>query len=125
MTTACMEWAGLKKFGYGYITLATGKRGGRKVRVHRHMWELWYGPIPAGLMVLHDCDNRACYRPDHLHLGTQKKNMEEKMARGRHRNHNAGKTRCKWGHEFTGGNTLLRPIGRECRTCKQARKRAA
>lgn len=32
--------------------------------------------------------------------------------------HNATKTKCKHGHEFTPENTLTTPTGRQCRRCK-------
>jgi hypothetical protein len=32
--------------------------------------------------------------------------------------HNGAKDACKWGHEFTEANTITRPDGRQCRTCK-------
>ena len=43
------------------------------------------GPIPAGMQVLHRCDNPPCVRPDHLFLGTNKDNVDDKMAKGRHK----------------------------------------
>jgi hypothetical protein len=36
-----------------------------KIRKAHHVaWELAYGPIPAGLEVLHTCDRTLCVRPD-------------------------------------------------------------
>jgi len=49
-------------------------------------WFLEHGEWPtAGLQVLHRCDTPACVRPDHLFLGTQRNNMADKLAKGRHR----------------------------------------
>jgi hypothetical protein len=36
-----------------------------------------------GKVVMHSCDNRACINPDHLVLGTQQSNCQDKLAKGR------------------------------------------
>lgn len=43
------------------------------------------GQIPDGLLVLHSCDNPRCVNPGHLEVGTQQKNIEDCVARGRHK----------------------------------------
>lgn len=49
----CWEWtASLHKFGYGWLTI-----DGRREVAHRVSYGLNVGPIPAGLHVLHECDN--------------------------------------------------------------------
>lgn len=40
---------------------------------HRVAYELWKGPIPTGMYVLHKCRNK-CVNPEHLEVGTAKKN---------------------------------------------------
>ena len=52
-------------------------------RAHRVSYELFKGPIPAGLHILHRCDTPACVNPAHLRAGTVKENMAEREARGR------------------------------------------
>lgn len=75
----CWEWtASCYTTGYGCFC-----PNQNKVPAHRYMWELVNGPIPDGLWVLHDCDNRICVRPDHLHLGTRRDNIDEAMSRKR------------------------------------------
>ncbi len=52
------------------------------------------GPIPAGDMVLHKCDNPPCVNPDHLFLGNALINRRDCLAKGRTaRGELSGKTR--------------------------------
>lgn len=50
---------------------------------HRVSWELFRGPIPNKLFVLHKCDNKNCINPDHLFLGTAKDNIHDCIRKGR------------------------------------------
>ena len=51
---------------------------------HRTAYRLANGrPIPAGLMVLHSCDNPPCCNPGHLRTGTMSDNMRDMYAHGR------------------------------------------
>ncbi len=84
---ACWLWVGsTNPDGYGTFH--------RKphVSAHRFAWEIHNGPIPPGLSILHTCDVRACVRPVHLFLGTQKDNMQDAAAKGRTRNHHTSRT---------------------------------
>ena len=75
----CVVWSGYRHGGrYGRVR--TGKT---KVGAHRVAWELVHGLIPAGLFVLHRCDNPPCVRIDHLFLGTPADNMRDMMEKGR------------------------------------------
>lgn len=49
---------------------------------HRLAYEVWVGPIPDGLKVMHACDRGCCIEPAHLMIGTQAENMQDKVARG-------------------------------------------
>lgn len=66
--------------GNGYREL---RRDGRQQYAHRLAWEDAHGPIPAGMKVLHHCDNPPCSNVDHLFLGTQADNMADMKAKGR------------------------------------------
>jgi hypothetical protein len=85
----CWPWTGNLHPGSGYGRFWLN---GRLWRAHRIAYELTYGPIPAGLMVCHTCDNPPCCRPEHLFPGTSLVNMQDKMAKGR------GNTGVKNGH---------------------------
>lgn len=78
----CWLWTGaLHTTGYG--VLGRGRRGEGLVRAHRLAWELVFGPVPAGLLVCHECDVRACCNPGHLFLGTYVDNMQDMSAKDR------------------------------------------
>lgn len=77
----CWEWTGTTAADGGYGQIHEGGKGSKRhLRAHRYAWFLANGPIPAGLCVLHRCDNPACVRPSHLELGTRAKNNYD-MAR--------------------------------------------
>ena len=75
----CWEWTAWKNNkGYGQIG-----EGGKLKLAHRISWRLVYGAIPAGMKVLHRCDNPACVNPNHLFLGSQQDNISDMMAKSR------------------------------------------
>ncbi len=81
-TGDCWVWQGaLNLDRYGRFML-----NGKYVAAHRFSYLSFVGPIPEDKpCILHDCDNPPCVNPLHLHPGTHKQNMEEMVARGRHR----------------------------------------
>ena len=77
----CWEISGAES-GKGYVAFGfKGKQG----LAHRVAYEIFIGPIPEGLFVLHRCDNRKCANPKHLFLGTHDDNMQDMDSKGRRR----------------------------------------
>lgn len=76
----CWIWnGGLTKKGYGQFH----SKKIEESRAHRVAWLIVYGPIPKGLHVCHKCDIRSCVNPDHLFLGTNQDNVNDKVAKNR------------------------------------------
>jgi hypothetical protein len=77
--TGCWLWTGPLGTG-GYAVFNS-----RKVdqRAHRASYQLYKGPIPKGMKILHSCDTPSCVNPAHLRAGTQKENAADRQSRGR------------------------------------------
>jgi hypothetical protein len=78
----CWPWIGatFTESGYGMIQDRTTTLG-----AHRAVWASINGPIPAGHIIMHTCDNRPCCNPAHLKLGTYRENTLDMIAKGRGR----------------------------------------
>ena len=75
----CWNWtAGKRRNGYGIF-----RYKGKLACAHRVSYEIEYGSILDELCVLHKCDNTGCVNPDHLFLGTQLDNMQDKVKKNR------------------------------------------
>lgn len=78
--SGCWLWlAWLDKDGYGNFRWSTNKN----VRAHVAAHELFKGPVPAGIVVRHTCDNPPCVNPEHILLGTDLENVHDRVRRGR------------------------------------------
>jgi hypothetical protein len=116
----CWEWQGprLPK-GYGYLS-ARGRAGCEYA--HRIAWEITNGAIPAGVFVLHHCDNPPCCNPAHLWLGTSGDNNRDAVRKGRQ--WKIAKTHCLRGHRYRPETTRLGSKGeRLCLVCQRAYRR--
>ena len=90
----CWLFTGSNHHGYGKIwTNRTGNpsdEGYYNQRptkpAHRVAYELWVGPIPEGMVIMHLCDNPPCCNPDHLRPGTYVDNMQDCSKKGRTNN---------------------------------------
>jgi hypothetical protein len=75
----CWEWIGPRTDrGYGHLVINKKNK-----RAHRVAYELAVGPIPAGLVVMHRCDNPPCCNPAHLSVGTVAENNADAARKGR------------------------------------------
>jgi hypothetical protein len=85
--------------------------------IHQLVAEAFLGPRPLGESVRHLDDVKADNQAQNLAYGTRSENELDKTRNGL--NHNANKTRCPQGHEYTSENTYLVPStgGRMCRVC--------
>ena len=80
-TRGCWFWIGSKNtHGYGQMSLRGEVRG-----AHRISYEIYVGPIPAGMCVCHSCDRPECVKPGHLFLGTHSDNIQDMLRKGRHK----------------------------------------
>lgn len=87
ISEGCWNFLG-RKSASGYGSLVDVRSGFRKEALaHRVSWEMHNGSIPAGLHVLHHCDNRICVNPGHLFLGTNADNVRDRTAKGRSARH--------------------------------------
>lgn len=75
----CWEWRGSIHYkGYGETRAFRDK-----MKAHRASWYAHTGTNPGKMHVCHKCDHRLCVRPDHLWLGTNKDNSDDKIRKGR------------------------------------------
>lgn len=87
--SGCWVWLGSKRGEYGKVYYK-----GRGRAAHRVAWELWVGPIPEKLLVLHRCDNKPCINIEHLFLGSHQDNVHDKCLKKRH-SHGISHGNCK------------------------------
>lgn len=72
----CMSHA--RSDGYPVIMIT-----GNKKKISRIMYEKYNGKIPEGYVMRHTCDVPSCINPNHLLIGTQQDNINDKVERGR------------------------------------------
>lgn len=77
--TGCWIWIGaVTAKGYGFFN-----KNKKRIKAHRHSFELFHQKEIGSMCVLHKCDVPSCVNPEHLFLGTQKDNMLDKKLKGR------------------------------------------
>lgn len=117
----CWEWTGSKNAkGYGRFRL----NGGLTMTATHRLAYIWAnGPVPAGLVMDHLCENRCCVRPSHLEAVTNKWNVTR--SRRSMPFQMAARSHCKNGHAFA-AHGYVRPgrAGRVCSACAGQHARA-
>jgi len=90
---SCWEWSGNinhTRGGYGThqhtFEHMTYRKRYMTVSCHRHFFQIWHDvKLPSNIQVLHKCDNPKCVRPDHLFIGSNQDNTDDKVNKKRHR----------------------------------------
>lgn len=77
----CIPWLGSLASGYGHLRISHPQKD-EDVGAHRISYELFVGPIPAGLHVCHRCDHKYCVNPTHLFVGTHQENVQDLISKG-------------------------------------------
>lgn len=117
-TAGCWEWKGyLDDKGYGRF-----KMKNKTIRAHRASL-LVHGIDLKDNHVLHHCDNARCVNPEHLYVGTNDDNVNDRIERRRYPNMN--KEKCIKGHALSGSNLYVqRKTGyRYCIECQKIRSK--
>lgn len=78
LKNGCWRWRNQGSAGYGIFCFE-----GRWVRANRFSHALFNGPVPAGSIVCHRCDNPYCVNPGHLFVGTHSDNQKDRFKKGR------------------------------------------
>lgn len=107
----CWPWLGaVTSAGYG-----SARWEGRSQSAHRVVYQMARRvKLTPKQHLLHSCDNPLCVNPNHLRIGTNDDNIQDKVDRYRVTPVSA----CPSGHEYTAKNTYVDPKGfRHCRAC--------
>lgn len=115
----CWEWrAARSRSGYGLFRV--GGAGTSPVNAYLVAYEIMVGAIPDGAFLDHLCRNRLCVNPSHLEPVTPRVNTLRGVGPTAR---NAARTHCHRGHAFTPENTIVHPLGRNCRECRRVAER--
>jgi len=107
--------------GHLFVVLSVGGKV-KTVAVHRLVGEAFIGPLLPGLETRHMDGDPTNNAVSNLVYGTHLENVRDMRRHGT--NHNANKTHCPQGHEYSPANTLIGSDGlRRCRTCRRERQR--
>ncbi len=78
----CWEWMKALSGPVNGLRYGVFRRHGKNITAHRSAYEAFVGPIPAGALICHKCNNTLCCNPEHLYAGTYQNNADDMMAHG-------------------------------------------
>ena len=100
------------------------QKGMGRAWLHVVAFVLAYGPVPAGAVVHHACEVKACINPGHLKAVTQAENLQDSHRRRYERGDRAGN--CKHPREFVDGRMVkCNPCNRDAQARWRERQRNA
>lgn len=118
-------------YGEGYTQITFNYN---QIYVHRLSAHIYHSlDLNSKLQANHkpECKNRKCWNPDHIYVGTQSENMNDRFLTRTNQIGIFGKalmeknqTHCKHGHEFTPENTRIYKGKRNCKLCNKIRDTA-
>jgi hypothetical protein len=83
----CWVWMGhtMKPYAANPRAMPYGRLifNGSRMLAHRFAWSVYRGHLPKSALVLHRCDNPCCVNPQHLFLGSQQENIEDRNQKQR------------------------------------------
>lgn len=124
--TGCYLWigsiSGVSKTSSGGYGVTSFKN--KNITIHRLAAHLFLNfDLNSNLQINHKigCNNRNCWNPEHLYIGTQEDNIRDAIVTGSliPGQHQRDKTHCSNGHEFTEENTRYYGTERKCRICSR------
>jgi hypothetical protein len=70
------------------------------------------------------CNNAECWNPEHLYIGTQQENVQDRVATNTTNKGSRYKTHCPKGHEYTDKDSYTNPKTnkRYCRVCRRKKR---
>lgn len=81
----CMPWlGGIGRRGYGRFWHGSGCSIAKTKTASRLAWTIFKGEvIPSSLLACHHCDNPPCVNVEHIFIGTDADNVNDKVSKGR------------------------------------------
>jgi hypothetical protein len=110
----CWLFQGAKDTGgYCYVSFKNRMISIHRISAHYH----WGFGLDSSMNILHKCNTRNCWNPNHIYEGTQSENMLDMVEAGMH--HEKNRTTCNYGHSLDG---IKKTGWRYCTICDKIYK---